>query len=368
MRIWEYTTIENITSSLFLISKDHVDLYQKIFCNFFKNKGLAETWLPTFVYDMPDYDLCRLYFQNTNFLIFSEKAKRCLTPLLGNSVEFLPLIYEPDELKNSKYFQPILKHKVYKPILDLLPDKPYYLINITNTKSLEAINLDHSVLELNETSRKIIMVERVIFYREKVQDCPIFKITDLGEELSSFTFISDDFKSVVEKERLTGLVFIKHPFKGNLVWSDEDKFSIKLNFQLFVSYLELEISRFLAYFSLNENNENICSFGVQYLKNRGLCYGFIGKEASYKDPDYKSNLIRWPHVNIWMEDYLPYYDLVNDFLEDFEDEIESLNETGNSEAMSVLEGKLNEAITEALRKIDFTHIKRHSDFEVVHLK
>jgi hypothetical protein len=106
--------------------------------------------------------------------VFTQKAWDKLGLLLSSHVEALPL-----------------KCK----------DGPLYAINILT--EVDCMDLDRSKFKRFPSSGRIMIIDEYVFKKGKVGDAPIFKIPESNEP-----FVSDDFKSMVEKEGLEGLEFV----------------------------------------------------------------------------------------------------------------------------------------------------------------
>ena len=116
--------------------------------------------------------------------VFGEKALKCLLPLIKEHVEILPLVFS---------------------------EGSFNAINVTTV--LNPIDYEKSeYLKFSEGNR-IMMFEKYAFIPEKVKGFPIFKIVD---EARSSAFVSDDFKRIVDDNRLKG-------FRLMLVWDSEEQ-------------------------------------------------------------------------------------------------------------------------------------------------
>lgn len=113
--------------------------------------------------------------------VFSKKAVEILKPLIQNYVEFLPLIFE----------------------------EKYYVINVVNV--LDAIDYDLSEYKTFRDGKRIMAFKKYCFKVEAIGENHIFKIID---EKRRGAFVTDKFKSIVEKNNLNG-------FKFELVWDSE---------------------------------------------------------------------------------------------------------------------------------------------------
>jgi hypothetical protein len=115
-------------------------------------------------------------YLSTDVPVFTKRALQALQPLIGQSIEALPLECESEEL---------------------------YAIH-----ALELMDcLDHSRSVVTRfPSGGIMDVEEFVFKKNCDQGKHIFRLTDAP---TKYVFVSDQFKSVVEKNKLRGLIFEK---------------------------------------------------------------------------------------------------------------------------------------------------------------
>jgi hypothetical protein len=106
----------------------------------------------------------------------SERARKIIEALVNGQVEFLPLI---------------------------TPVGPYYEMNI---QRLSCLDVEHSIIDYlyPEEKRKIFKVIKYAFHWERLEGQHIFWIREVG---TTPTFVSDEFKRLVEENNLTGLLF-----------------------------------------------------------------------------------------------------------------------------------------------------------------
>ncbi|KFL63518.1 hypothetical protein DJ50_4825 [Bacillus cereus ATCC 10876] len=119
--------------------------------------------------------------------MISEKAKQVLKPLIGDNVEFLPL------LRNST-------------------SEVYYLIHVLNV--LDAIDSDKAILKKLITGL-IIGCEKFAFDSNTVQNEMIFKVYINGKIHPTAVFILDELKILIEQSDLKGFKFIE-------IWDSEE--------------------------------------------------------------------------------------------------------------------------------------------------
>jgi len=111
----------------------------------------------------------------SNPLIFTHRALQILGPILGDSIEVLPI----------KHGRAV-----------------WYAINILRVK--DCLDQKKSNV-IYFSSGRIMDVEKYVFYDNCLNDCYLFK---LPEFINSIQYATDAFKEIVEINKLTGLVFI----------------------------------------------------------------------------------------------------------------------------------------------------------------
>ncbi len=119
--------------------------------------------------------------------MISEKAKQVLEPLIGDNVEFLPL------LRNST-------------------SEVYYLVHVLNV--LDAIDGDKAIFKKLITGL-VVGCEKFAFDFNTVQNEMIFKVYINGKIHPTVVFISDELKALIEQSELKGFGFIE-------VWDSEE--------------------------------------------------------------------------------------------------------------------------------------------------
>ncbi|MCG3797071.1 imm11 family protein [Bacillus toyonensis] len=116
----------------------------------------------------------------------SEKAKQFLESMLGNNVEFLPLIHN-------------------------VTGEVYYIINVLN--AIDAIDYEKAILK-KLRSGLVIDFKKYAFLPNMVKNQTIFKVY-LNEILHiPSVFVSDEFRNAVLKSDLKGFEFVE-------VWDSE---------------------------------------------------------------------------------------------------------------------------------------------------
>lgn len=108
--------------------------------------------------------------------VFSKRAWLALQPLIGDSVEALPILY-PDSTT-------------------------YYTMNVLEI--VDCLDVANSEISRNGVTGNVSWIHRFSFKRDKLRGKHLFKIP---EAPSLFVFVSDDFKRIVEEHNLRGLKF-----------------------------------------------------------------------------------------------------------------------------------------------------------------
>lgn len=121
-----------------------------------------------------DYDMSKLW-NGACLYILNEKAKRVLEPILKESVEFIPV-------KN---------------------ENSLYLMNVVCV----ADALDYKNIVADTYKDMIMYIREFAFVRQKLPDSPIFKVMCNGYVYVAATFITGEFKEIVEANHLTGFRF-----------------------------------------------------------------------------------------------------------------------------------------------------------------
>ena len=111
--------------------------------------------------------------------VFSRRALDYLKPLIAPHVEVLPLSFDEGE---------------------------FFAINVITV--LDAVDYQNSVYKTFRDGKRIMSFKKYAFHESIVAGVPIFKISD---ERVRYAFVSDEFKQIVEQNKLTGFVF-------RLVW------------------------------------------------------------------------------------------------------------------------------------------------------
>ena len=151
----------------------------------FDGRSVLSDWKPRKVTRMePKKDLGLGDAPGFIIPVFSKRAVDCLKPLIDKHVEVLPLDFK---------------------------EKEFYAINVITV--LEALDYEKSVYTTFSDGKRIMMVEKYAFLPNVVENIPIFRITD--ERRSKYPLVSDNFKKIVEENKLEG-------FKFELIWDSDN--------------------------------------------------------------------------------------------------------------------------------------------------
>ena len=108
----------------------------------------------------------------------SARARLILDPLIASRVEFLPLLTEVG---------------------------PYYNMNIRRVNGLDE---SLSVVTRYELGSRIMSVQAYAFHRKQIQGLHIFCLSEVGD---TPIFVSNEFRNTVERNQLTGFIFVPVP-------------------------------------------------------------------------------------------------------------------------------------------------------------
>ena len=176
MKIYIYLAHANVYNS-FLTDKEYWQIKNTIG----RGNSLLENWEPFPVREkmkgMPS-DFPAL---NGPIPAFSEKAWLKLNPYIGNTVEALKLITEHGT---------------------------YYAINVLDI--VDALDHTNSEISFNSASGRVSRIKKYVFDKEKIKGKYLFKIPETkGLEV----YVSEEFKKIIEAEKLEGLDFKKLLFQ-----------------------------------------------------------------------------------------------------------------------------------------------------------
>lgn len=179
MRIWQLNFELDEYDNLVPLQNFTVEEIQS-----FDGRKHSDNWIPIQVVRMePEKKLELSDAPGFTIPVFSKKALECLYPLIKNEIEVLPLIFE---------------------------EREYFGINVI--KVLDAIDYEKSIYKTFRDGKRIMAFKKYFFIPDKIKNVSIFKITD---EKTRYAFVSDEFKTIVENNKLTG-------FKFKLVWDSEE--------------------------------------------------------------------------------------------------------------------------------------------------
>lgn len=125
------------------------------------------------------------YLANSyGLLIFSDKFRNKMSYLVNENIQYLDI-----NIRNIKNNTKLKGYKVANVII-----------------TLDALDLEHSKYDLFELEdKKILSVEKYALKKDEVKNCNIFKLK--GDTIP--TFVSEQFKSMVEENDLTGFQFLE---------------------------------------------------------------------------------------------------------------------------------------------------------------
>lgn len=172
MKIWELEFTADEYDSLVPVQEFTAE---QIFS--FDGRKHSDTWAPLPVKRLePEKGLKLSDAPGWTFPMFSKKAVDILEPLISDSVEFLELIF---------------------------PEGEYWGVNVI--KVLDVIDYEKAQFRTFPNSNRILWFLKYAFVdSEELRSANIFKIVD---EARCDPFVSDRFKQLVEKNKLTGFVF-----------------------------------------------------------------------------------------------------------------------------------------------------------------
>ncbi len=224
MKIWTLQTHSPEIGSIYIASEEEALHYTALFSNqFYTKKVIRENWPDTLIYNLPDADFSKFFFAGKEFWICSEKARLFISPLVQKKVEFLPLIHRKKARKKISYTKQLFRRKAYKPVLEMIPTEPHYILNILDLQSLDVIDTEESELRYNDENGIIYRVTKLAFKPAKIQDAHLFKIDYPNPYFQSAAFISDEFKTIIAQNNLKGLTFFAEPedSRVNLIWKSK---------------------------------------------------------------------------------------------------------------------------------------------------
>lgn len=178
MKVWQLTFEVDKYDNLIPMREFTVEEIQS-----FDGRSHLKQWKPLPVKRMePEKKLDLSDAPGFTIPVFSRHALECLKPLIERNIEILPLDFK---------------------------EKEYFGINILTV--LDAINYEKSIYKTFRDGVRIMAFKKYVFSADIIKDVSLFKITD---ERTRYAFVSDEFKNIVETNKLSG-------FKFKLVWDSE---------------------------------------------------------------------------------------------------------------------------------------------------
>ncbi len=225
MKIWKLIPTKPKTVGYLYMNNANEAQYYLDFLSkqLFQAKKIIDEWQPTFLCNLHEVDVGRIYQASQEFWVFNEKARTALAPLLNDQLEYLPFLIKETLHERFTKRQLKLRKATIDAILQMIHPEQQYVANILNIKTSEIINAQQSEYDYDEEDDIIYGVEKLAFHPEKIQNVHLFKIQNPGIYFKSATFVSDQFKTLVEQHQLTGLTFSEHPEDegGNLIWQSQ---------------------------------------------------------------------------------------------------------------------------------------------------
>lgn len=127
-----------------------------------------------------------ILWNGSGILVFSENVKKSISSLISNEVEFIPLIHN--------------KRKIY-------------LVNVLNI--IDAIDYGNSEFKILR-SGKPVSIKKYAFSLDKIRGENIFRVLLADKIYSTETYVTSEFKNIIESNNLKGFRFIE-------VWDSELK-------------------------------------------------------------------------------------------------------------------------------------------------
>jgi len=221
MKIWRLLTQNRTSGYPYVTSEDDVQYYLETFSKFYQQKKINDEWQATLICNLHQVDIGRIVLSNQEFWVLTEKTKALLNTLIESAVEYLPFLEKKKVHQKISRYQQFRQRKTYKPIIETVHPERQFLLNILAIKTSEIIDFENSEFEYDDENDTIFMIDKLAFKPEKIQNMHLFKINNKGHYFKSATFVSDEFRKIVEKQNLIGLKFseLTEDDGGNLVWS-----------------------------------------------------------------------------------------------------------------------------------------------------
>jgi len=220
MRIWKLHNQNTKTVSIYISSNEEAEYYTNIFEQQFNTtKKIIENWQDTLIYNIGNNDFAKFLFSGKQIWLCSEKAKQLIEPLLKENIEFLPLLNRSEASKKISFSKRFFQRKAFKPVIEMIPEQTYFMLNITNILSKEVIDFEQSVLR-SDKNGLIYLIEKLSFKKEEIKNNHLFTIKNESKYFKSNIFMSNELKSIINNNNLTGLTFIERPEHegGTMVW------------------------------------------------------------------------------------------------------------------------------------------------------
>lgn len=162
-----------------------------------RNDGVPEleTWEPQQVWYHPldfqeDKAVANFPRWSATSPVCDAETRKIISELIDDNVEFLPLIFHKGA--HPKSFTTTASYG------------EYYAINILTT--LDCLDYDRSEFTYFKSTGGIRGIRKRVFKPDCIGDTPIFKLPILNRVT---TYVTDEFKQLVEDNNLTGLKFRK---------------------------------------------------------------------------------------------------------------------------------------------------------------
>jgi len=193
LKIWSFT-INDFDYSRYTLVDQKDSAYFKKYCTpaIIKGEVIGKNWKPLIYLKReqrkkPDF----LNIEGVG-IVMTQRAIDALNPLLGKSVEKLPLV----TFKQAMYF-----------------------VNIT--ESIDCLDEEKTEFRLSAVTQTRVGINKFAFDAEKIKNKHIFKIKGFWYN----TFVSDEFQKTCKENDLQGVDFAFE----ELVWSNLDSLNIKKN-------------------------------------------------------------------------------------------------------------------------------------------
>ncbi|MED2840294.1 hypothetical protein P4255_22825 [Bacillus wiedmannii] len=187
MKIWQLKSSTDDYETFQLLNYEEDKKYFKT--SFNSMVSLSDSWTPQFieVTDEGKSSDSPIFWGKSGVQIISEKAKNVLEPIVGDTIEFLPLIHKQT-------------------------NKKYYAMHVLRV--LEALDTNKTIFD-KLSSGLIIGCKKFVFIPYVVQDEPIFKLKINGKVHPNYLLVSDQFKNAIVESELKGFQFTE-------VWDSEE--------------------------------------------------------------------------------------------------------------------------------------------------